>query len=191
MLDGRLNRYLRSCSSPGDDASEIAQGVVHLYCTAQRQASKGEPTATAFQPAGHDVGLADSADFLRKVGYSRSSGSSMRSLPFSTGVCSLVRSLRMKAGISPCIFLTLRGSGCSLFSAAALLFPNYLLSQESQDTLMGELKMRPVRTDVPIPESLAQLMIPSEEFERYRLPWPHPGYKSEYKARWVQEVSLR
>ncbi|MFQ5812506.1 MAG: extracellular solute-binding protein [Anaerolineae bacterium] len=75
--------------------------------------------------------------------------------------------------------------------AAALLFMNYLLTQESQNILMDVLRMRPVRTDVPIPESLAQLMIPREEFERYRLPWPHPGYKREYKARWAEEVPTR
>lgn len=61
--------------------------------------------------------------------------------------------------------------------AAALLFMNHLLSKESQHILMGVLKIRPVRTDVAIPESLAQLMISNDEFERYRLPWPHPGYK--------------
>jgi putative spermidine/putrescine transport system substrate-binding protein len=75
--------------------------------------------------------------------------------------------------------------------AAALLFINYLLSKESQNTLMDMLRMRPVRTDVAIPEPLAQLMIPREEFERYRLPWPHPGYKREYKARWGEEVPFR
>ena len=75
--------------------------------------------------------------------------------------------------------------------AAALLFMNYLLSEESQNALMEVLKMRPVRTDLPIPEALAQLMIPKEEFERYRLPWPHPGYKREYKARWAEEVAFR
>lgn len=75
--------------------------------------------------------------------------------------------------------------------AAALLFMNYLLSKKSQSTLMEMLKMRPVRTDLPIPEALAQLMIPREEFERYRLPWPHPGYKREYKARWAEEVAFR
>jgi len=75
--------------------------------------------------------------------------------------------------------------------AAALLFMNHLLSEESQEVLVSMLRMRPVRTDVPIPESLAQLMIPGEEFERYRLPWPHPAYKREYKARWAQEVPLR
>jgi putative spermidine/putrescine transport system substrate-binding protein len=75
--------------------------------------------------------------------------------------------------------------------AVALLFMNYLLSEESQNTLMGVLRMRPVRTDVAIPESLAQLMIPRDEFERHRLPWPHPGYKREYKARWAQEVAFR
>ena len=75
--------------------------------------------------------------------------------------------------------------------AAALLFMNYLLSEESQNTLMGELRMRPVRTDIAIPESLAQLMIPVEEFESYRLPWPHPDYKKEYKARWAEEVVIR
>lgn len=75
--------------------------------------------------------------------------------------------------------------------AAALLFINYLLSQESQNTLMNMLGMRPVRTDVPIPKSLAQFMIPNEEFERYRLPWPHPSYKREYKARWAEEVPFR
>ena len=75
--------------------------------------------------------------------------------------------------------------------AAALLFMNYLLSKESQNTLMGVLRMRPVRTDVAIPESLAQLMISREGFERHRLPWPHPGYKREYKARWAEEVAFR
>jgi len=75
--------------------------------------------------------------------------------------------------------------------AAALLFMNYLLSKESQGTLMGMLRMRPVRTDVAIPESLAQLMIPWKELERYRLPWPHPGYKREYKARWAEEVAIK
>jgi len=75
--------------------------------------------------------------------------------------------------------------------AAALLFINYLLSKRSQKTLMNVLKMRPVRSDVSIPEPLAQLMIPAEEFESYRLPWPHPGYKREYKGRWAQEVALR
>lgn len=75
--------------------------------------------------------------------------------------------------------------------AAALLFMNYLFSKESQNILISELRMRPVRTDVPIPESLTQFMIPGDEFERYRLPWPHPGYKREYKARWAQEVPIR
>ena len=65
---------------------------------------------------------------------------------------------------------------------------NYLLSKESQNTLMDVLRMRPVRTDVSTLELPAQLMIPSEVFERHRLPWPHPGYKREYKARWSQEV---
>jgi len=72
--------------------------------------------------------------------------------------------------------------------AAALMFMNYLLSKESQSTLVEMLKMRPVRTDVPVPEALAQLMIPKEELELHRLPWPHPGYKREYKARWAEEV---
>ena len=75
--------------------------------------------------------------------------------------------------------------------AASLLFINYLLSQDSQNTLIKMLRMRPVRTDVTIPESLTQFMIPKEEFERYRLPWPHPGYKREYKARWAEEVPIR
>ncbi|MFQ6116990.1 MAG: extracellular solute-binding protein [Candidatus Bipolaricaulia bacterium] len=75
--------------------------------------------------------------------------------------------------------------------AAALMFMNYLLSRESQSTLVEMLKMRPVRTDIAIPQSLAQLMIPKEEFELYRLPWPHPGYKREYKARWAEEVAFR
>jgi len=72
--------------------------------------------------------------------------------------------------------------------AAALLFMDYLLSRKSQSILMEMLKMRPVRTDLPIPAALAQLMIPKEELERYRLPWPHPGYKREYKVRWAEEV---
>jgi len=72
--------------------------------------------------------------------------------------------------------------------AAALLFMDYLLSRKSQSTLMEMLKMRSVRTDLPIPEALAQLMIPKKELERYRLPWPHPGYKREYKVRWAEEV---
>ena len=75
--------------------------------------------------------------------------------------------------------------------AAALLFMNYLLSAESQQTLMDVVKLRPVKTDIAIPQSLSQLMIPREDFERYRLPWPHPGYKREYKARWAQEVASR
>ncbi|NIV30327.1 MAG: extracellular solute-binding protein [Anaerolineae bacterium] len=75
--------------------------------------------------------------------------------------------------------------------AAALLFVNYLLSEESQNTLTSMLGMRPVRTDIPIPEGLAQAMLPREEFERYRLPWPYPGYKREYKARWAEEVAFR
>jgi len=75
--------------------------------------------------------------------------------------------------------------------AAALLFMNYLLSKESQNTLMEMVRMRPVRTDVAIPETLAGFMIANEELERHRLPWPHPGYKREYKARWAQEVAFR
>jgi putative spermidine/putrescine transport system substrate-binding protein len=75
--------------------------------------------------------------------------------------------------------------------AAALLFMDYLLSKESQNTLIGVARMRPVTTDVAVPESLAQLMIPTEEFERHRLPWPHPAYKREYKARWAEEVASR
>jgi putative spermidine/putrescine transport system substrate-binding protein len=75
--------------------------------------------------------------------------------------------------------------------AAGLLFANYLISKESQCLLTSIVKMRPVRVDVAIPESVAQHMIPKADIERYRLPWPHPDYKREYKAKWAQEVAFR
>jgi len=74
---------------------------------------------------------------------------------------------------------------------AAFLFINDLLTSESQNKLMGILGMRPVRTDIQILPQLDQLMISWEDFEQYRLPWPHPGYKMEYKARWVEEVPIK
>ena len=75
--------------------------------------------------------------------------------------------------------------------AAALLFMNHLLSRDSQETLMNMVRMRPARTDLALPPALAALTIPREEFERFRLPWPHPGYKRMYKAQWGQEIAAK